>query len=81
MTLPRGTRLLTLDGTKIGNAIVVHHIQTSMTEFYLIETDFGNRLRMSLQNIDDHFGYDLEEEPDINRWFDNRRMLVLHNKP
>lgn len=73
MTLPVGTRLMTLDGTVFGNAIVIE-----VTELgYRVETDFGNLLAIkTMQEIDTYWSYDLEEEVDIERWYSERSRLV-----
>ena len=73
MTLPVGTRLLTLDGTIFGNAIVIG----TKEDRYEIETDFGNRLALkTIEEIDAYWSYDLEEEVDLNRWYEERQRLI-----
>lgn len=57
-----GTRLLTKDGRKLGNAIVIHEYIVDDTQYegkepepkiWVIETDFGNIIRMNENQIND----------------------------
>lgn len=76
VNLPVGTRLMTLDGTIFGNAIVVSY---AGEDDYFIETDFGNRLRYGINDIDQYWSYDLEEEVDLNRWYEERQRLIARD--
>ena len=78
MTLPIGTRLLTLDGRKFGNAIVLSSVpdDSRLRLSHLIETDFGNRMHVSMNMIDDHWSYDLDEEPNLERWLHDRKQNI-----
>lgn len=66
--LPIGTRLCTRDGRRYGNAIIVEHRGGE----YLIETDYGNVIHTSDLSP---WRYDLEEERNLERWYEDRRRL------
>jgi hypothetical protein len=73
-----GKLLPTKDGRKIGNAVVV---TSDAPDRWLLETDFGNTLRLSYSELDSLFHLDFEPEIDeqprtLERWFADRLRLV-----
>jgi hypothetical protein len=81
--------LFTRNGAKIGNAMVIREVKASseaMAEFllakgeklWLIETDFGNRVRMSNSEINSLFtlGY----LRDHDRWWEDRLAIIKHHQ-
>ena len=67
-------RLNTRDGSRIGNAIVyaVRGIP-KFGELICIETDFGNRIRLTLSEVDEMFT--LAERRDYREWKRDRAAL------
>jgi hypothetical protein len=68
-----GVTLLTRDGFKIGNAIIVKEAKghtEGKTRLWLIETDFGNRCKMTTSALDELFtlGY----IRDYDQWWEDR---------
>jgi len=67
--------LFTRDGRKIGNAIIYGGGPSEYCDDYLyfIETDFGNRLKLNLKEVEDwfHWGH----IHDIDEWRNNRIKL------
>lgn len=88
--LARGVTLFTVDGSRIGNAIVVKKIGQGrrivshddigkdnlplMQDIWLIETDFGNSCRMSDREIFSHFT--LGKQHDYDKWWDDRLATI-----
>lgn len=96
LNLKSGTRLATKDGRKFGNAIIIHEYLVDYTQYegkepepriWVIETDFGNILRMDEKQIEEVW-YVLEEDPYmaliaeegnstvLGRWMTDRYNLV-----
>lgn len=69
---PIGSRLWTLDGTKVGNGIIIGYHPTPLS--YQVESDFGNIYFVSAQELDDMFSVD-DSEPDTCRWYSDREEL------
>lgn len=86
--------LFTRDGRRIGNAIIIrevqphpeaaHYFTKTGQKLWLIETDFGNQLRFSDNEIEEHF-YRLDELNELQQihcenttydeWSADRRRL------
>lgn len=80
-----GVTLATRDGLQIGNAIVIQEVQprTSLIKdllaakdqkFWLIETDFGNRCRLSDGEINQLFV--LGKQNNYDCWWDDRATTI-----
>ncbi len=78
--------LFTRDGSKIGNAVIIKQAGHTSSfpgsrdyiPLWLIETDFGNRTKMSESGINTLFtlGY----LRDHNRWWDDRLAIIKHHQ-
>lgn len=75
-----GTRLLTKDGRKYGNAIVIAQVTgfDGCSEWYQIESDFGNVFFKADTDIDEFWWVadDQPEEISLERWRDARHELL-----
>lgn len=80
-----GVTLTTLDGAQIGNAIVIQKQPRNYRgeliddtdaskRLWLIETDFGNRLICTENEIHELFGLGFQQE--YNDWWDARLALI-----
>jgi hypothetical protein len=82
--LAAGVTLMTLDGSKIGNAIIikeviptgslVQYLAGTGQKLWLIETDFGNQVRCCDNEIHELFG--LGYQTDYDRWWDDRLVAI-----
>jgi hypothetical protein len=77
-----GATLFTLDGARIGNAIIIERVgetrsgtgkDVKLVPIWLIETDFGNRCKFSENEIHDLFG--LGYQSDYTEWSRDRDDL------
>lgn len=79
-----GVTLATLDGERIGNAIVIReaeppaaaieYLASTGQKFWLIETDFGNRVELSDNEI--HELFSLRFVTTYDEWSSDRRELI-----
>jgi hypothetical protein len=79
-----GVTLLTLDGTKMGNAIIVKEVppHPAAAEYmaktnqknWLVETDFGNRMTLTTNEIHEFYGLGFQQ--DYDKWWDDRLDLI-----
>ena len=67
--------LFTRDGTKTGNAIIVCYDEGC--DNYLIETDFGNTMKLNRKEIDELFT--LGRPQDYDTWREDRYKLHIAN--
>jgi hypothetical protein len=79
--LAPGVTLLTKDGAIIGNAIVVKKTRTALARnndepepVWIVETDFGNRLRPTAREI--FTMWDLGYVQDYDQWWDDRLDII-----
>lgn len=81
-----GVTLFTRDGTQIGNAIVVKQSNTAIHRagedkpdpVWIVETDFGNRLRPTGREIDQL--WTLGFQSDYDTWFSDRAGAIGSNQ-
>lgn len=91
--------LFTRDGRRMGNAIIIEetrppqaaaeYLAKTGQKMWLIETDFGNYLRLTDNEIDEHF-YRLDELDELQQahcqaatyaeWSHDRRELQLRTR-
>lgn len=74
-------QLLTRDGSKIGNAIWLDQVESQHTPglmINLIETDFGNRVRLTDAEVDEWFT--IGRFTSVRRWRDDRAALIFRNQ-
>lgn len=91
--------LFTRDGRRMGNAIIIEevtpppaaaeYLAKTGQKMWLIETDFGNRVRLTDNEIDEHF-YRLDELNELQQahcqaatydyWAYDRRELQLKTR-
>lgn len=82
-----GVLLQTLDGAKMGNAIVVaeikltgditgmkEHLEKTDQKLWLVQTDFGNIMKLCDNEIHEFYG--LGWQSDYDTWFDARLELI-----
>ncbi len=79
-----GVLLATLDGSKMGNGIVIKEISphpsaakylaATNQKMWLIQTDFGNICRLSDNEIHEFYG--LSWQSDYDEWWDARLALI-----
>lgn len=85
--LKAGVTLFTQDGRCCGNAIIVReissdgyhhtlveHLKKTNQKFWLIETDFGNRMKLSSNEILEL--YEPAYEQDYDSWWDHRIKAI-----
>lgn len=73
--MANGVTLLTKDGTKVGNAIWYGSEQhEELGYFHLIETDFGNKMRLTIKEI--HEWYSIGHMVDYDLWRADRLYLI-----
>jgi len=81
--------LFTKDGRRTGNAIVIKEVQPKTealksflaqtnSKIYLLETDFGNRVEMSREEIERNFEWGPRNT--YTEWAANRAELRQENK-
>lgn len=77
-----GVTLLTIDGSRIGNAIIIKEVKKTVSvvgtgqRVWLVETDFGNRLHTTDAEI--HSLWNIGFQQNYDQWFDDR--LELHRR-
>jgi hypothetical protein len=80
-----GVTLFTRDGSQMGNAIIIAEVQpfnASLTlylkktdqKMWLIETDFGNRCKLSTNELNELFK--LGRQQNYDKWFDDRLATI-----
>jgi len=72
--MEKGTVLLTKDGRRIGNAIVLEKGVVFNTIVYLIKTDFGNVVRFTEDDIEKYFHMPTRKSK-IEEWMANKLLL------
>lgn len=81
--------LFTKDGRRTGNAIVIKEIQPSSesmkrflaidnSKLYLVETDFGNRMKLSTNELNNMF--DLGPKESYKKWAADRSRKRMENE-
>jgi hypothetical protein len=85
-----GVTLFTKDGRRLGNAIIVkevepdyyaklgglvEHLELTNQKLWLLETDFGNQMRLSDNEILE--AYDLGYKSNYILWWSNRQDLIM----
>lgn len=79
-----GVTLLTLDGAKIGNGIIVKeakppaaavdYLKATGQKMWIVETDFGNRCTLTTNEIHEFYG--LGYQQDYDQWWDDRLATI-----
>ena len=78
--LPIGRILWTKDGSLFGNAILYATEPSKFVEgqtLNLCETDFGNRMKLTAKEIDDHFV--IGPERDFEQWLLDKSDTAIRN--
>jgi hypothetical protein len=78
--LPIGRLLWTKDGSLFGNAIIYATEPSKYVEgqtLNLCETDFGNRMKLTAKEIDDHFI--IGPERSYAQWLSDRADTLMNN--